>query len=152
MLRVHATSRILDSVLRNARSRLPFRQPTTAAGLALLPAAREPLLVVRSVGGCESRPPSRRCRVLLIARSLWNSELRVSSTHNFCRARNSLAFRVPIRTPKSSAVSPDSVSTPLSHHQGSKISGKHVLCAFVVAFCLAASLLWAFVRYWLFGL
>src|SRR6267378_3010881 len=31
MLRAHATSRILDSLLRNVRSRVPFRQPTTAA-------------------------------------------------------------------------------------------------------------------------
>src|ERR1700746_2144033 len=42
MLRAHASSRILDSVLRNARSRVLFRQPTTAAALALLRAAREP--------------------------------------------------------------------------------------------------------------
>ena len=105
MFRVHATSRILDSVVCNARSRVPFRQPTTAAALALLPAAREPLLVVRSVGRCESRAPSRRCRVSLIARSPWNSELRVSSTRNFCRPRNNLAFKVPMPRPRISAVS-----------------------------------------------
>jgi hypothetical protein len=74
MLRAHATSSILDSVPRNARSRVPFRQPQPSepAALALLPAAREPRLVVRSAGGCELRPLSRRCRVLLIVRSPRN--------------------------------------------------------------------------------
>src|SRR6267143_442060 len=32
MLRAHATSSILDSVLRKARSRVPFRQPTSDQG------------------------------------------------------------------------------------------------------------------------
>lgn len=34
---------------------------------------------------------------------------------------------------------------------GINISGKHVLGAFLLALGLAGPLLWAFVRYWLFG-
>src|SRR5258708_36298436 len=107
MLGAHATFSILDSGLGKVRSRVRFRQPqpAEAAALALLPAAREPRLVVRSAGGCELRPLSRRFRVLLIVRSPRNSGLRVSSTRNFCRARNNLAFSVVIPRPRISAVS-----------------------------------------------
>jgi hypothetical protein len=31
------------------------------------------------------------------------------------------------------------------------ISGSHLLAAFVVAFCLTGTLVWLFVRYWLFA-
>jgi Protein of unknown function DUF72 len=58
-----------------------------------------------SAVGCELMSLSRRRRDFAVARPRRNSGARVSSTRNFCRARNNLAFRVPIRRPRIPAVS-----------------------------------------------